>query len=87
MPFEACPVCGSSSAVRPKLLLIDEAWVPAPGKDSRLKYHADLRVDNVQDQSVRERPLEQFIDGFYCDRCNKGFVSEEVLKEGRRRYR
>lgn len=87
MQFEACPVCGSSSTVRPKLLLIDEAWVPAPGKDSRLKYHADLRVDDVQDQSVRERSLEQFIDGFYCDRCNKGFVSEEVLKEGRRRYR
>jgi len=57
--------------------------VPAPSKDSRLKYHADLRVDDVQDKSVRERPLEQFIDGFYCDRCNKGFVSEEVLKEGR----
>jgi hypothetical protein len=87
MQSEVCPVCGSSSAVRPKLLLIDEAWVPAPGKDARLKYHADLRVDDVQDQSVRERPLEQFIDGFYCDRCNRGFISEEVLKEGRRRYR
>jgi hypothetical protein len=84
---EICPVCGESSALRPKLLLIDEAWVPAPGKDSRLAYFADLRVDDVQSQNVRGRPLEQFIDGFYCDRCNKGFVSEEVLKEGRRRYR
>ena len=84
---EICPVCGESSALRPKLLLIDEAWVPAPGKDSRLAYFADLRVDDVQSQNVRDRPLEQFIDGFYCDRCNKGFVSEEVLKEGRRRYR
>jgi len=84
---EICPVCGESSALRPKLLLIDEAWVPAPGKDSRLAYFADLRVDDVQFQNVRDRPLEQFIDGFYCDRCNKGFVSEEVLKEGRRRYR
>jgi hypothetical protein len=72
---------------RPKLVLIDEAWVPALGKDPRLAYFADLRVDDVQAQIVRERPLEQFIDGFYCDRCNKGFVSEEVLKEGRRRYR
>jgi hypothetical protein len=84
---EICPVCGESSALRPKLLLIDEAWVPAPGKDSRLAYFADLRVDDVQSQKVRDRPLEQFIDGSYCDLCNKGFVSEEVLKEGRRRYR
>jgi hypothetical protein len=82
-----CPVCGESSVVRPKLLLIDEAWIPAPSKDSRLAYFADLRVDDVQDQIVRGRPLEQFIDGYYCDRCNKSFVSEEVLKEGRRRYR
>jgi hypothetical protein len=76
-----------SSLVRPKLLLIDEAGVPAPGKDPRLAYLADLQVDDVQAQIVRERPLEQFIDGFYCNRCNKGFVSEEVLNEGRRRYR
>lgn len=84
---ENCPVCGESSVVRPKLLLIDEAWVPAQYKAPRLAYFADLRVDDVQAQIVRERPLEQFIDGFYCDRCNKGFVSEEVLNEGRRRYR
>jgi hypothetical protein len=84
---ETCPKCGSSSTLRPKLLLIDEAWVPAPGKDARLAYFASLRVDDVQAQNVRERPLEQFVDGFYCDSCGKGFVSEEILKEGRRRYR
>lgn len=85
-PSEICPVCGQTSTVRPKLVLIDEAWVPAPGKSERLAYFADLRVDDVQPEKVRDHPLEQFIDGFYCDRCNKGFVSEEGLKEGRRRY-
>jgi hypothetical protein len=85
-PSEVCPFCGEASAVRPKLVLIDEAWAPAPGKDSRLAYFADLRVDDIQPQNVREHPLEQFIDGFYCDRRDKGFVSEEGLKEGRRRY-
>jgi predicted RNA-binding Zn-ribbon protein involved in translation (DUF1610 family) len=83
---ETCPKCGGSSALRPKLLLIDEAWVPASGKDARLAYFASLRVDDVQAQNVRERPLEQFIDGFYCDSCGKGFISKEILKEGRRRY-
>ncbi|HLW55295.1 MAG TPA: hypothetical protein VKW06_20875 [Candidatus Angelobacter sp.] len=84
---QACPFCGKTSAVRPKLILIDEAWVPAPGKDSRLMYFADLRVDDVQAENLREAPLEQFIDGFFCDRCKKGFVSEEGLKENRRRYK
>jgi len=85
-PLEACPICGQTTAVRPKLVLIDEAWVPTPGKDARLEYFADLRVDAVQSQNLREPPLEQFIDGFYCDRCGKGFVSEQGLKEGRKRY-
>ena len=84
---EACPLCGDTSAVRPKLVLIDEAWVAAPGKYPRLKYFADLRVDDVRPENIRERPLEQFVDGFYCDRCKKGFVSEEALKENRRRYK
>jgi hypothetical protein len=84
---EACPLCGETSALRSKLILIEEAWIPAPGKDSRLAYFADLRVDDVQAQNLRERPLEQFIDGYYCGRCGKGFVSEEGLREGRRRYR
>jgi hypothetical protein len=68
--FEVCPLCGETSAVRPKLVLIDEAWLPAPGKDPRLAYFADLRVDDVQPKNLREQPLEQFIDGFYCDRVS-----------------
>jgi hypothetical protein len=84
---EACPLCGGNSTVRPKLVLIDEAWVPAPGKDPRLAYHADLRVDDVKPEKLRDHPLEQFVEGYYCARCKKGFVSEEALKSRRRRYR
>jgi hypothetical protein len=61
-PIESCPVCGETSTVRPKLVLIDEAWVPAPGKDVRLAYFADLRADDVEPENLREGPLEQFID-------------------------
>jgi hypothetical protein len=86
MQAEPCPLCGQSSAVRRKLVLIDEAWTPGPGKDARLAYFADLRVDDVEDANLREGPLEQFVDGFYCDSCNHGFVSEDGLKETRRRY-
>ena len=84
--IEPCPLCGTASAVRPKLILIDEAWVPGPGKDSRMAYLADLRADDVKTENLRESPLEQFVDGFYCDQCKKSFVSEKGLKEARRRY-
>jgi hypothetical protein len=82
---ETCPVCREISAVRQKLVLIDEAWVPASDQDPRRMYFTDLRVDEIQAQSLREHPLEQFVDGFYCDRCKKGFVSEEILNENWRR--
>ena len=69
--------------MRPKLLLIDEAWVPAPGKDPRLKYARNLRVDDILPEHLRQKPLEQFLDGYYCDRCNIGFVSDDVLNPNR----
>jgi hypothetical protein len=83
---ENCPLGGEKSRVRPKLLLIHEAWVQSPGKDPREAYFAYLRVDDVEPRLVRENPLEQFLDGFYFDRCGRGFASEDGLKESRRRY-
>ncbi len=86
-PIEACPRCGDASAVRPKLLLIDEAWVAAPGKDPREKYFADLRVDDVAPESQKSPPLEQFVEGYYCDKCGHAFVPTAILNEDLRRYR
>jgi hypothetical protein len=84
---EKCPRCGEVSAVRPKLVLIDEAWVYEPGKDPRLAYFADLRVDDVRPENLRSRPLEQFIDGYFCEKCGHAFVSEAGLNEARRQYK
>ena len=90
--IQACPLCGESSAVRPKLVLIDEAWVDGTDvdgtvKDPRLKFYVDLRVDDIEPDNLRAYPLEQFVNGLYCDRCEKGFVSEEGRRQNRRRYR
>ena len=83
--IEKCPRCGDASGLRPKLVLIDETWVDAPGKDSRLRYFADLRVDAVRSENRREKPLEQFVDGYFCDRCGLAFVADESLEWTRRR--
>jgi hypothetical protein len=74
---ENCPRCGESSSVRSKLVLIDGKWVPGPGKE----YYYTTRVDKFLDEILRETPLEQFMDGFYCNRCNIGFISELGLKQ------
>ena len=75
---ETCPICGETLEVRTKIVLIDEAlvlYLPGPG------------VLDVRAQYLRERPLQERIDGSYCDRCKKFSVSEEVLKRIRRRHR
>ena len=77
---DPCPLCGALSAVRAKLVLIDEAWEPAPCKDARAFFFADLRIGDVVPTELRGEPLEQFIEGFYCDRCGKAFVSERILQ-------
>jgi hypothetical protein len=41
----------------------------------------------VKPEHLSDRPLEQFVQGHFCEKCGRGFVSEDVLKATRRRYR
>lgn len=86
-PPEACPWCRKHSALRRKLLLIDEAWNPGADGDPRDAWFADLRVDDVEPARLRAHPLEQFVDGYYCDDCGRGFVAEDLLAPDSRRLR
>lgn len=78
-PIEPCPSCGHHQMVRRKLILIDPVWHNSPSNDPRLKYCTDLRVSDVKKTNRPKPPLEQLMDGYFCDLCEKGFVSEEVL--------
>jgi len=55
--IEECPTCKSASAVRPKLVLIDEAWDETMG-ESRLAYFADLRADDIKPEHLNSAPLQ-----------------------------
>ncbi len=79
--LEPCPSCGASSLLRQKLILIDEAWVPATSKDPRTEYFTDLRVDDVKAENLRDHPLQQFVDGFYCDQCKKEFIPDGIIPQ------
>jgi hypothetical protein len=81
-----CPRCKEASAVRQKLLLIDEAWSDQDGQDPRLAYFSSLRADDVKTELGRSPPLEQFVDGYFCDRCGIGFVPDNLIVENPRHY-
>jgi len=84
--YPECPRCRSCKAVTTKLLLVDKAWVDEPGIDSRLEFFVDLRADDIRAEFLRQDPLQQFVDAFYCEDCAKGFVPESMLKPDHRRY-
>ena len=84
--MERCPVCNTDQHVRPKMLAIAEAWEKTDSTDRRILFAVPLRVGAVKAEYLREKPLEQFIDAYYCDACGTGFVSETVLIHPQNRH-
>ena len=33
------------------------------------------------EKELRSVPLEQFIDGYYCEKCGIGFIPQEKIKQ------
>ena len=68
------------------MLLIDAEWIAEPGVDSRIAHFASIRTDDVKPEFLGPKPLEQFIEGFYCSACDVGFIPDEYQKPGARVY-
>lgn len=89
--MQACLRCKSAEQVRPKAILIGAA---SPAKrfngEEKAGYQRldQLAVDECKPERLKAPPLEQLVEGFYCDLCGHGFVACEWLKaEGNRRSR
>ncbi|MFJ2479891.1 hypothetical protein ACIOWE_06420 [Pseudomonas sp. NPDC087598] len=89
--MQACPRCKSAEQVRLKAILIGAA---SPAKrfngEEKAGYQRldQLAVDECRPERLKDSPLEQLVDGFYCDQCGHGFVASEWLKaEGNTRSR
>lgn len=83
-PVPNCPKCGCGASVVEKLILIGKA---SPG--SKIEHFEEvagyrrqdqLAVDECLPDSLRAAPQQQFIDGYFCNACGTGFVSDESLK-------
>ena len=78
---ESCPKCNGTE-IQEKLILIEAVWIYETGKDPREKCGMGLRADQVLPEYLGKPPLEQFIKGYICSKCETGFVSDAVLKDG-----
>lgn len=80
-----CPKCHADTYVRGKKMLIGKASPRALfGNESeeRAGYRRtdQLAIDECTQEALGKPPLWQFLDGFYCARCDSGFVADAVRK-------
>lgn len=68
----SCPSCGSVSALRPKLVLVDTFAKAGPP------------VDGVAPGSLGPQRFGQFVNGYVCEQCGQTFVPKAPLEESRR---
>ncbi|QXI26209.1 hypothetical protein [Pseudomonas vanderleydeniana] len=40
-----------------------------------------LAVDECKAEHLKAPPLQQLVEGFYCDKCGVGFVSNDLLQD------
>ena len=78
-----CPKCNSDYAVRKKKILISmsrKEW-HKQGRDPRemCPCCVKLTIDDCIKKHINESPLEQFVQGCFCDNCGIGFIPDEIL--------
>jgi ribosomal protein S27AE len=80
-PFKndrTCPKCLNGAHVREKRLLIEKASPKLLFSEEKAGYQRkdQLAVDECKSEMLKEAPLEQFVDGYYCGKCGIGFVPD-----------
>jgi hypothetical protein len=86
METEKCPRCKSGEFLEKKLLLIgrkrsaeeaerDAELIPGPHK------YIPIFADEIKEEYLRAEPVEQFVDGMYCNNCKIGFVPDGMIKD------
>jgi hypothetical protein len=68
-----CPRCGSSGAVRQKLVLLDPV-------DHEWRCVGDglLSIADVRPEFIRDNELRQFVSGLFCESCDVAFVPDHM---------
>jgi hypothetical protein len=76
-----CPKCKTNDCVYAKLILIGKLSPIALFGDEQAGYirKDQLAVDECKLELLKKTPLEQFVDGFFCDKCGHGFLDNQIV--------
>lgn len=81
MADRQCPKCGTDAHTKPKLLLI--GFHSPTEERAGFKRPDQLAVDECRPEAIQSKPLNQFVHGFYCERCDSGFAPNYFIKDDR----
>jgi hypothetical protein len=67
------------------MLLIGKASPQALFAEEKAGYQRkdQLAIDECNPEALAKPPLEQFIEGYYCDPCGLGFASDAIRRVDR----
>ncbi len=53
------------------------------GEQAGYRRRDQIAVDELKPELLQKTPLEQFINGFYCESCCIGFIPDSFVRESR----
>ena len=76
-----CPKCLNAGHVREKKLLIGKVSPKLLFSEEMAGYRRrdQLAVDECKPDASKATPLNQFVDGYYCEKCGIGFVPDDFV--------
>jgi hypothetical protein len=76
-----CPNCGTNIHVTDKMILIGACSPKAIFGDEEMcgyRRKDQLAIDECNQSELKDVPLQQFVDGYFCNDCGVGFVDDAI---------
>ena len=80
-PCNLCPRCAANTHVINKMILISARSPRAIFGDEEIcgyKRQDQLAIDECNYSRLKDIPLQQFVDGYFCNACKVGFVDDAI---------
>jgi hypothetical protein len=77
-----CPQCDTNKYLIDKIILIGARSPRAIFGDEEMcgyRRKDRLAIDECKQEMLRDAPLQQFVDGYFCTACDIGFLDNSIL--------
>jgi hypothetical protein len=79
-----CPSCCTNQYVTNKMILIGARSPKVIFGDEEMcgyKRKDQLAIDECDPKVLRDAPLQQFVNGYFCNACGGGFVDDSLRND------